>query len=495
MKKMTLRKLFGGLCCAAMVLFAASCAQGVDDESWSAGVTNTQLEPPTIEDSCFDVISTSEGEKVQFTWPVVFGANGYHVTVVEESNPDTPIVDEQVDGQTIAFAMIEDTNYNITVKSMGNDRYNNTESAAGEYVFSTYGTLQEIPNGSDIAEWITANYIAPEKEIFGLVYQLEAGGQYTLNNPIDFNLDKVMVRTADASNPAIITVSEGGCFQTQAGLKVLNIKFDCTAQTSEGLIAMSPTPDPSIENKVLGYTGGNSGNYLVLKPIIVENVWIKNLPKALLYDSKQKYAVKDFRILNCLIQCKNGTGTSFLDFDNGGIVLRDMTVENNTIWNVSTNKSGYVIRFSNGSNSQKAFGSNSSVQSNVNHVWNNNTFAKMMTGKDFANNMPTRANAYFTMTNNNFFDCYRLYQYLQNNATTHCKDNVIWYVETSPQSNDTGSRKPDTGDAFFAKLEEGTTPNANAADLPVIDLNAENGGVNFKASGALSSTVGDPRWL
>lgn len=495
MKKMTFRKLFGGLCCAAMVAFAVSCAQGADDESWSAGVTNSDLEAPTIDDSCFDVISTSDGEKVQFTWPVVYGAGGYHVTVYEESNPETALVDEDVDGQTVTFPMVEDTNFNITVTTLGNNRYNNEQSEAGVYTFSTFGTMCEIPNGSDIAEWITANYVAPEKEIFGLVYQLAAGGQYTLNSAVDFKLDKVMLRTADASNPATVTVDGAGCLMTQAGLKVLNVKFDCSTSTASGLVSMSPNPDPSIENTVLGYTGGNSGYFLVLKPIILENVWVKNLPKALLYDNQQKYGVKDFRLLNCLIQCNNSSGDSFLNFYKAGGVIRDMTIQNNTIWNIVKNSSAYFIRFQNASNSQKVFGSNSSVQSNLNHVWDHNTFAKMFTGKDFGNNMPTRANAYFTMTNNNFFDVFRLYQYLQNNATTHCKDNAIWYVEASPQSNDTGGRKPDTGDAYFALQEEGTTPNANAADLPVLDLNAENGGVNFKASGALSSTVGDPRWL
>ena len=31
--------------------------------------------------------------------------------------------------------------------------------------------------------------------------------------------------------------------------------------------------------------------------------------------------------------------------------------------------------------------------------------------------------------------------------------------------------------------------------LQPLDLTKENGGVNFKAKGAISSTIGDPRWL
>ena len=60
MKKMTLKKLFGGIFAMSMALFAVSCAQGFDDEeTFSGGVTNSQ--------SYLDAIANA----------AEFGNNGY----------------------------------------------------------------------------------------------------------------------------------------------------------------------------------------------------------------------------------------------------------------------------------------------------------------------------------------------------------------------------------------------------------------------------------
>ena len=78
MKKMTLKKFFGGICCAAMMVFAVSCAQGFDDEeTFSGGVTNTQVESPTLSADSFSTVVNADGsESVKVQWPVVFGAGG-----------------------------------------------------------------------------------------------------------------------------------------------------------------------------------------------------------------------------------------------------------------------------------------------------------------------------------------------------------------------------------------------------------------------------------
>ena len=61
MKKMTLRKLFGGICCAAMAMFAVSCAQGVEDETFTAGVTGQQLESPAADSFVVSYVTDASG--------------------------------------------------------------------------------------------------------------------------------------------------------------------------------------------------------------------------------------------------------------------------------------------------------------------------------------------------------------------------------------------------------------------------------------------------
>ena len=63
MKKMTLKKLFGGICCAAMAMFAVSCAQGVDDETWTSGVSGVHLESPAAESIAFSLATDASGNE------------------------------------------------------------------------------------------------------------------------------------------------------------------------------------------------------------------------------------------------------------------------------------------------------------------------------------------------------------------------------------------------------------------------------------------------
>ncbi|MBQ8581539.1 MAG: DUF4957 domain-containing protein [Alistipes sp.] len=498
MKKMTLKKFFGGICCAAMALFAVSCAQGADEEVWSGGVTNTQLQSPEITDACFDIVATNDGDIVKFTWPVVYGGDGYEVKVASQDTGEM-LIDTLIDGQSVTFPMVEDSYFDISVKVFGNDRYNNKDAAEPtQYTYSTWGTVINIPSGSELASEIAARRVDPANPTLGLVYELEAGGTYTLSDAADFNMDKVVLR-GNADSPAIVTVSGNGYLMTQAGLKVTNVRFDCTESTATGFITMHSTPDASISTESLGFKadGANQDAFVVMKPIILDNVWIKNLPKSLLYDNQLAYALYDFRINNCLIQVNNASSATFLDFYKKGKLIKNLTIQNNTIWNVVKNSSAYFIRYNNASNSQpkKVFGNSGN---SIKHDWFNNTFAKMFTGKDFGNNTTQQNTAVYTMENNNFYDVFRLYQYLHNNCKRYTNNNAIWYKHGSPQSNDYGGRK-DTNGNPFATLEEGTTfvtPESETEPyLPEIDLTAENGGVNFKANGALSSTIGDPRWL
>ena len=68
------------LALGALAFMFVSCAQdGFDDESFDGGVYNTQLETPTAED--ISVKSSDDGTRLIISWPLVYGAGGYHAVL------------------------------------------------------------------------------------------------------------------------------------------------------------------------------------------------------------------------------------------------------------------------------------------------------------------------------------------------------------------------------------------------------------------------------
>ena len=501
MKKMTLRKLFGGLCCAAMVMFAASCAQGVDDETWTSGVSGVQLESPAADAIAFSFATDASGnEQVKVVWPVSMGAGGYEVTVYNVNDVDNPeiVVDhEVVDGCSLLFPLGEDTNYEVSILTLGNEKYNNTGAASATTVpFSTMIGGQTIPAGTEIGQYITDWMTAHADEYaaaiaadanFEWAFDLERGAAYTLSVPAKSGLIPIRLRGTQGNRP-VVTVSETGCLSPAAGLKIKNVNFDCTAATALGLILMddSRTDLPVNSNKVMQCP----------YPIRIESCWVKELPKALFNIGYGAWGVKEFRMSDCMVQLNNKNDdqwTTFINaWQNKGIsngvsgaswygAILNTYVLNSTIWNRSESATlkdkNYFIRFANQS-IDKAVGSYNGV-----FEIKNSTLVRMVPRKDFGNNIANKPQYVITFENSNFWDCYRL-QKVKRGGTYVWKNNTIWGVFNSVDSTD--------------KKEIATEENMGFTDeniFKVMDLTAENGGVNFKATGTISSTIGDPRWL
>lgn len=112
-------KIAGKLWGLSAILLFVSCAKGFDDnETFSGGVTNAQLESPVIDDNSFSTLTNSDGtESVKITWPVVMGAGGYllNVDLIEDpadptvttENPVVVMQDSVVDGSSVVFTKTE----------------------------------------------------------------------------------------------------------------------------------------------------------------------------------------------------------------------------------------------------------------------------------------------------------------------------------------------------------------------------------------------------
>ncbi|MCM1356299.1 MAG: DUF4992 family lipoprotein [Staphylococcus sp.] len=481
-----------------LILLAASCATGIDDdERFSGGVTNVQLESPELTADCFSTIINPDGSgSVKVTWPVVFGAGGYlcNVAIVDDPAHPVPVVtDSVIDGCTMLFSSLEDTNYEISVLSLGNDKLNNKPALqASVCEFSTMVPAISIPTGVELSSYIGDLLASSQETEVG--FELAAGATYELAGELDFGLHKVTLRGNKANHPTIV-MGEGAALVTQAGLQVKFLNFDCTNMKngeSSSLLKLSSEPDPSLLNSTLGYPGSNEA-YIVLDPIVFSECMVKNIPSSFVYTNKQPWALYDFRIMDCLIQLNNagGSNDTFINLYGGNGLIKNMTLKNSTFYNTNNDadnsNSSYFIRYNNASNAQptKVFGSGDNSST---HLISNCTFSRTFVKKDFANNMLN--NNVFTQTVENcmFFDVFRIYQYLNTNNKRYCSNNFMAYDVTSPQSNDTGGRKDTNGQPYTTQVE-GFSFAGNP--LQELDFSSANGGVNLKPSIA---NVGDPRW-
>ena len=220
--------LLAGLVFCLPATMLVSCVDGYDDEPlFESDVRNTQLSSPSLDKSCFATISTSSGEKVQMTWPLVHGAGGYLVNVaIQSGDTQTPVItDSVVDGVSVTFDKYEDTKYVTSVRTLGNEKYNNTDAPdATSFVFSTMVEGVSIPAGADVAQFINS-YIAQHKaemdeamaadpNNYEMAFEMEAGQKYTLNEPVDFGLYPITFRSADKVNRATLTLGENGYITT-----------------------------------------------------------------------------------------------------------------------------------------------------------------------------------------------------------------------------------------------------------------------------------------
>nr|MBP7473176.1 DUF4957 domain-containing protein [Prevotella sp.] len=488
----TCAMLFSSALAGAGALMLSSCAvDGFQEESFGGDVQNTQLTSPTLEKDNFSTVTATDGsEQVKVTWKVVYGAGGYECEVQNIDDPSNPVSLEKdtVDGTTFSFSKSDDTNYKVSVRTLGNSKYNNTDAeSATDYPYSTLIAATTIPSGTEISQFIKDSLQDIDTE---QAFELEAGGTYTLDSEVDFK-DKLVTLRGNKINHPIVTLGEEGVMRTAKGLKVKFINFDCTEATNNGIVECSGQP----------YTASISAKntaYILEDPIILQECMFKNVSRCLFYTGACAWGVNDFRINNCIVQLNND-GTKF---SNGAVIcaysstssfegaqswnglVKSITIKNSTIYNIKDNSKNRMIRFL--TNNPSKIYSTADGSATI----TNCTFSKTMSKKEFANNTPNRNDYSITFMNNVCYDVYRLQKFIQGNNTSCSTYNVdpayntIWGISESVDATDKTRCATEEDPGFDA-----------TAVLQPLDLSQKNGGVNFKATGTISSTIGDPRWL
>lgn len=115
----------------------------------------------------------------------------------------------------------------------------------------------------------------------------------------------------------------------------------------------------------------------------------------------------------------------------------------------------------------------------------NSTLSMVMTGKDFANNMPQHDEYVIRMANSIFYDTYRLQKINKGGCVLDFdkSTNAIRGI-TNPVDNTDKEKYATVVDdlGFVGPFDQ------------ALDFDKPNYGINFKATGSVSSTIGDPRW-
>lgn len=448
---------------ALLTLFAA-CDKGVDaDEAFVSDVTNSQLASPNQEDIKFAL--SPDGATLIVEWPVVHGAGGYEFTLYNVDDPANPKVvgveKEVIDGCTATRNVDSDTKYQVAVRTLGNEKYNN--AAATDATAASYSTLAPtdatVPAGSDLNQWLADNVIPGDKIGEEYTIDLMPGAEYTLSDVMDFENQQVAIR-GDKVNHARIKLTGEAAFLTNNGLKLKFVDLDCAEKTSDRLLGLSNTPDAASQV--------TSGEYVVANPVLLQGCHITNLKGYLFYDgSSNKYCIDYMGLSDCYVQ---------LAQDN--VVLRAakstiirLDVVKSTL--ASSVQAGQFFLQISGQRPNKITG-----RTGAEINFKNTTFYNLAYNKDFVNWNNYRGQSCVTLNFDStvFAECGRgdITNKMQGNANMkhNYQNNAYWY-------NGSGKDKYDTGALFADPQFE------NPAEGRFTPRNAE----------FVSKRIGDPRWL
>jgi hypothetical protein len=397
----------------AGALFFTSCAKdGFDDETFDSGVSNTQV--ATISADEITITPSADGKSQTITWPVVMGAGGYRVSLVDLGNIEEPIINDSiVDGCSVTGKREEDVNYKLTVLPLGNVKKSTTDaSEAASLQFSTFTpTFKTIPAGSNLNEWFAANPFPEETKEENLNFDLEAGGEYTLSGTLDFNTQPVTLRSNSKSNHATINFTGEASVTFVAPFNLKYVDVDCSAQeissTNHGIFAFSK--DPSAAKKGTDIDPKYKwANPLIEKPVTFLNCNFKSVKSYFFWDNQQAVCAMTMLIDNCVVHLapeKAFSGGVF--WTNKGGQVNELYITNSTFFELDDCVGDYKYFYQAGMVSGEEIYADKTIATNTVSYTNSTFYHVTWNGGQWGNynRMGGRACSHWIMTDCIFFDC------------------------------------------------------------------------------------------
>lgn len=475
-KHLFLQETKTALIVAMSLISFSACIDGYKDEAtFSSDVKGVTLESPKSEEIAFK--PSPDGTTLKIEWPVVYGAGGYQFSLYIVDDPGNPRAvgteNEIVDGCSVERKLLDDTNYKVIIRTLGNSDYDNKDAAsATEAAFTTLiPTYATIPEG-DISEWFANNPIPSDKEGEELAYVLKANGNYTMSAPIDFGKQKVTFRGEKVGH-AKIALGANGRISTTAGLKLKFIDFDCSAvdgsSSTASLLLFSSTPDES--------TLGKNNYYIINDPIVIQSCEIKGIQRHLIYDNNKKYCPATLLINDCIVKLETTQEQAVIYFKQG--FANDLTIQNSTFWHTGVKNNNYFVQYpGSGRPTNAGF-----IKGSVNYL--NSTFYHVCYNKQWGNytGFAGQSCVDWNMKKNIFLEsgkgevARRFLGGRTGQVTASFGQNTYWYNGTVPAEE----LKYDVSGTHFEVDPQLKDP--TKGDFTVL------------ATEQLTARTGDPRWL
>lgn len=391
-----------------------SCAQDGydDDERFESAVKGATLTSPNVD--AITVTASADGKTQTITWPVVKGAGGYRVSLIDLGNPDEPIINDSIiDGCSVTGKREEDVNYKVTILALGSTKNNNQQAtAATEKLFSTFTpTFSVIPAGSNLNEWFAANPVPADSIGVNLNYDLEAGAEYVLSGTLDFNANAVTLRSTSKDNHATIKYTNEAVITFAAPFNLKYVDVDCTAQeigsTNYGIFAFSKEPTSATGTDIddVLYKWANP---LIVDPVTFVNCNFKNVRGYFFWDNQKAVCAMTVLVDNCIVHLapqKAFAGGVF--WTNKGGHINDLFINNSTFYELPDCAGDYKYFYQAGMVSgEEIYAVKETASNSVNYqnstfyhvAWDNGQWGNY-------NRMGGRACSHWVMTDCIFVDC------------------------------------------------------------------------------------------
>jgi hypothetical protein len=367
-------------------------------------------------------------------------------------------------------------NNNCTISDAGNYTvYFRPDYSGGDDWFHKciYVVSNGVEPGTKFSEQVAAAFAATED---GATATVTMTKDEILDATINVPLNKKLV--IDGANK-ILTLGAETNFVLNDNITLKDVKIDATELTVP-LIALTAAPAEGTKKNQDVYNDAASTDFNLLNSVTIENVMVKNLKSSLITSNGADWALENFTMTKSIIQL-DVTGKNFIAFDkaaNNKSAIKNITISENTIYNINETSNAYFVRFANASNAAKAFGTNNGT-STFDFKLTKNTIINTFKEQNFGNNTPNNAKPEMTGTQNIYVDLKQPSKFFQGNCTKTIEKNVSW------------------GGTEEATMSEHIDP-AFTVPTTALDLTAENGGINLTIdalSKAAEYQAGDPRWV
>ena len=463
-------------------LLLAACADHYDgNETWSSSVRNQALASPNADD--LTITPNATGDKQTIAWPVVMGAGGYAFQLLDVGDENNPrvIAEKTIDGCSVVVDREEDVNYRISLRTLGNAELNNTEAASACVKdFTTFTETFATIEPGDLAQWFLDHPIPEDSVGVNLNYDLQAGGEYTLSQDLDFGNHIVTLRSTSKESHAKIVYSGDYSIITSTGMTMKYLDFDCTASAKSPVFQLSTTPDESIKG-----ASGKGDYYNIFYNWTLMSCNFEGVNYQLFYDGDKKYCLETMTISNCNVHLTTDAQTNI----NGNAIIYFKTgfanytyIQNSTFWNTGDGAARYFLQHGNNNRCDRA--SDDYLYNLVSYK--NNTFYNLKCSQwSNYSGFAGRAASQWVCTNNIFYECgSQVARRLLGGRTASTYPSISFNNNTYWVDGE--AENPESVGTYDTGILLQTDP---------AFVDAPNGNLTPTGAEQLEKRTGDPRWL